>query len=124
MILDVVLLPEAVFFLAFLIFFILLWVILRRIKGLGRTMAVLELGHLESYYQSSAMRKCRLRLMTTERTDMKALHVRSAELLSFFDRIGFLVQKGTLSMKEMSLLFACSRTIQPILGVTILPMTH
>jgi hypothetical protein len=101
MILDVVLLPETGFFLAFLIFLILLWIILRRIKDLRRTMAVLELGHLEFFYQSTEIRKCRLRLITTERTDMKALQSRSAELLGFFDRLGFLVQRGTLPKKEM-----------------------
>jgi hypothetical protein len=100
MILDTVLLPETGFFLVFLFFFILLWVILRRLKGLGRTIAVLELGHQEFYYQSSEMRKCRLRLISTERTDMKALQTRSGELLGFFDRIGFLVQKGILPKKE------------------------
>jgi hypothetical protein len=105
MILDSLLIPETGFSLVFLFFFILLWVILRRIKGLGRTMAVLELGHQEFYYQSSEMRKCRLRLMTTERTDMKALQTRSGELLGFFDRIGFLVRKGILPKKETWLSF-------------------
>ena len=111
MILDVVLVPEAGFFLAFLIFLILLWVVLRRIKGLGRTMAVLELGQLELYFQSSEIRKCRLRLITTERTDMKALQARSAELLNFFDRVGLLVQRGILPQKEMWQSFGT-----PILG--------
>jgi hypothetical protein len=111
MILDVALIPEVGFSLAFLVFFILLWVILRRIKGLGRTMAVLELGHQEFYFQSSEMRKCRLRLITTERTDMKALQTRSGELLAFFDRLGFLVQKGTLPRKELWQAFGT-----PILG--------
>jgi hypothetical protein len=101
MILDTLLLPEIGFFLVFLILFILLWVILRRIKGLRRIMAVLELGHQEFFYQSSEMRKCRMRLITTERTDMKALQTRSGELLGFFDRIGFLVQKGILPKKEL-----------------------
>ena len=111
MLLDVVLVPEAGFFLVFLIFFILLWIILRRIKGLGSTMAVLELGQLEFYFQSSEIRKCRLRLITTERTDMKALQARSGELLNFFDRMGFLVQKGTIPKKEMWQSFGT-----PILG--------
>jgi hypothetical protein len=101
MFLDAVLVPEAGFFLAFFIFLILLWVILRRIKRLEKTIVVLESGHLEFCYQSSEMREWRLRLITTERTDMKALQARSGELLSFFDRIGFLVQKGTLPRKEM-----------------------
>jgi hypothetical protein len=111
MILDMVLLPEVGLSLVFLIFFILLWVILRRIKGLGSTMAILELDHQEFYFQSSEMRKCRLRMLTTERTDMKALQTCSGELLAFFDRLGFLVQKGTLPKKEMWQAFGT-----PVLG--------
>ncbi len=101
MILDTLMLPEAGLSLVFLFFFILLWIILRKIKGLKKTIAVLELGHQEFYYQSSEMRKCRLRLITTERTDMKAIQTRSSELLGFFDRIGFLVQKGILPRREI-----------------------
>jgi len=74
-------------------------------------MTVLELGHLEFYFQSSEMRQWRLRLITTERTDMKALQTRSGELLNFFDRLGFLIQKGTLPKKEMWQSFGT-----PILG--------
>lgn len=111
MFLDAVLIPEVGFFLAFLLFLILLWVILRRLKRLEKTIVVLELGHLEFYYQSSEMREWRLRLITTERTDIKALQARSGELLGFFDRIGFLVQKGTLPRKEIWEYFGI-----PILG--------
>jgi hypothetical protein len=101
LILDTLLLPETGLFLVFLFFFILLWTILRRIKSLKRAMAIMELGHQEFYYQSSEMRKTRLRLITTERTDMKAIQTCSTELLSFFDRIGFLVHKGILPTQEM-----------------------
>jgi len=111
MILDAVLVPEAGFFLAFFIFFIFLWVILRRIKGLRRTMSVLELGHLEFYYQSSEMRKWRQRLILTDRTDMKELQAHSAEVLNFFDRLGFLVQKEILPRQETWQAFGT-----PILG--------
>ena len=111
MILDAVLLPEAGFFLAFFIIFIVLWIILRRIKGLRRTMVVLELGHLEFYYQSSEMRKRRQQLITSDRTDMKALQTRSTEVLNFFDRIGFLVQKEILPRQETWQTFGI-----PILG--------
>jgi hypothetical protein len=111
MILEMVLLPEVGLSLVILIFFILLWVILRRIKGLRGTLVILELDHQEFYFQSSEMRKCRLRLLTTERTDMKALQACSGELLSFFDRLGFLVQRGTLPKKEMWQAFGT-----PVLG--------
>jgi 4-amino-4-deoxy-L-arabinose transferase-like glycosyltransferase len=100
-ILEALLIPEVGYFLLFLIFLILLWVILRRIKNLRKTLAILEIGHQEFYYQSFEMRKCRSRLISTERTDMKAIQTQSTELLAFFDRLGFLTQKGILPQKEL-----------------------
>lgn len=101
LILDSLLVPEAGLFLACVIFFIFLWVISRKIKGLKRTMAVLEWGHLEWIYQSSEMRQWRLRLISTDRTNMKELHTHSGEVLHFFDRVGFLIQREILSKKEI-----------------------
>lgn len=109
--LDSLLIPEAGLLLGFFILFFFLWVIVRRIKGLRRTMTFLELSHLEFYYQSSQMRKWRLRLITTERTNMKTLQACSQELLNFFDRLGFLVQKGILFREEVWQSFGI-----PILG--------
>jgi len=111
LLLDSLLVPEAGLFLACFIFFIFLWIIVRRIKGLKRTMAVLEWGHLEWVYQSSEMRNWRLRLISTDRTNMKDLHTHSGEVLNFFDRIGFLIQREILSKKEIWQSFG-----NPILG--------
>jgi hypothetical protein len=101
MILDSIMLPEAGLSFGFLVIFIFFWVILKRLKKLKRTLASLELGHLEFYYQSSEMRTWRLRLLNSDRTDMKALQVSSRQVLHFFDRLGFLVQNDILSKKEM-----------------------
>jgi hypothetical protein len=101
MILDSIMLPEAGLALAFFILILFLWVILRRIKALKRTLSSLEEGHLEFYYQSSEMRKWRQRLIGTDRANMKDLQAHSAEVLNFFDRIGFLVQGGILSRNEI-----------------------
>jgi hypothetical protein len=101
LILDSLLVPEAGLFLACFIFFIFLWVILRKIKRLKKTMAVQEWGHLEWHYQSSEMRAWRLRLISTDRTNMKELHNHSGEVLHFFDRIGFLIQREILSKPEI-----------------------
>ncbi|MEW6185345.1 MAG: hypothetical protein AB1585_06355 [Thermodesulfobacteriota bacterium] len=101
MVLEGVMLPETWFFLAFLFFALFLWIILKRLKGLKETVAALELGHLEFYFQSAEMRQWRFRLLSTERTDMKALQARSEAVLNFFERLGFLVQQGTLPRKEV-----------------------
>lgn len=101
MVLDSIMLPEAGFFLAFFILFVFLWVILRRIKGFKGTLSIVELGHLEFYYQSSDMRSWRRRLINTDRTNMKDLQACSQQILHFFDRLGFLVQKKILSRKEI-----------------------
>ena len=110
-ILDALIIPELGFSLGFLVIFIFFWVLLRRFKGIKRTLAVLELGHLEFYYQSAEMRKWRQRLVSMERTDMKALQSGSMELLNFFDRIGLLVQQKILPKKEVWQSFGT-----PILG--------
>lgn len=101
MIMDSIMLPEAGFFLAFFVLFIFLWVILRRIKGFKETLSIVELGHLEFYYQSSEMRSWRLRLINTDRTNMKDLQGCSQQVLYFFDRLGFLVQKKILSREQI-----------------------
>ena len=111
MILDSIMLPEAGLFLAFIILIIFLWVILRRLKGLKRNLSSLEWGRLEIVYQSAEMREWRIRLINTDRTNMKDLQARSDEVLNFFDRIGFWVQKGILSKKEIQQSFGT-----PILG--------
>ncbi|MBA4392040.1 MAG: hypothetical protein C0407_00640 [Desulfobacca sp.] len=101
LILDSIMLPEAGFFLAFFILFIFLWVILRRLKRFKGTLSILELGHLEFYYQSSEMRSWRLRLINTDRANMKDLQACSQQVLHFFDRLGFLAQNKILSKKEI-----------------------
>jgi hypothetical protein len=101
LILDSIMLPEAGLFLGFLILFLMLWVVLRRLKRMKRTMASLELGHLEFYYQSSEMRTWRLRLINSDRANMKDLQSCSREILHFFDRLGSLVQRDILSKKEI-----------------------
>jgi hypothetical protein len=101
MVLDTIMLPEAGFFLGFLVVFTFFWVVLRRLKRIKRTLSSLELGHLEFYYQSSEMRTWRLRLINTNRTNMKDLQACSQQVLHFFDRLGFLVQKEILSKKEI-----------------------
>jgi hypothetical protein len=100
-ILEGIMIPEAWFVLSFLFFALFLWIILRRLKGLKETVSLLELGHLEFYFQSAEMRQWRVRLLSTERTDMKALQARSEAVLNFFDRLGFLLQNGTLPRKEV-----------------------
>ena len=50
-------------------------------------------------------------MITTERTNMKTLQACSQELLNFFDRLGFLVQKGILFREEVWQSFGI-----PILG--------
>jgi hypothetical protein len=101
LILDSIMLPEAGLFLGFLVLFLMLWVVLRRLKKMKRTMATLELAHLELYYQSSEMRTWRRRLITTDRTNMKDVQSCSREILHFFDRLGSLVQRGLLPQKEI-----------------------
>jgi hypothetical protein len=101
MILDSIMLPEAGFFLGFLIVFIFSWVILRRLKRLKTTLSRLELGHLEFYYQSSEMRAWRLRLLNANRSNMKDLQACSQQVLHFFDRLGFLVQTEVLAKKDI-----------------------
>jgi hypothetical protein len=94
-------LPEAGLFLGFLIMILFFWVVLRRLKRIKKTMASLELGHLEFYYQSSDMRSWRRRLINTDRTDMKEIQACSQQILHFFDRIGLLVQREILAKKEI-----------------------
>ncbi len=77
LILDSIMLPEAGLFLAFLILILFLWVILRRMKGLKKTLSTLEWGHLEIVYQSFEMGKWRQRLINTDRTNMKDLQAYS-----------------------------------------------
>ena len=101
LILDSIMLPEAGLFLAFFILILFLWVILRRIKGLKKTLSTLEWGHLEIVYQSFEMGKWRQRLINTDRTNMKDLQAYSGQVLDFFDRMGFLVQRGILSKNEI-----------------------
>jgi hypothetical protein len=64
-------------------------------------MASLELGHQEFYYQSSEMRTWRLRLINSDRANMKDLQSCSREILHFFDRLGSLIQRDILSKKEI-----------------------
>jgi hypothetical protein len=101
LILDSLLVPETGYFLAFLIILIFLWISLRRIKGLKRTLSILEEGHLEWAYQSTEMRSWRLRIISSDRTDMEELQSRSREILDFFDRIGFLMHRKILSRKAL-----------------------
>lgn len=111
LILDSIMLPEAGLALAMFLLFIFLWIILRRIKGLKRTLATLEWGHLTFYYQSSENRSWRWKLINTDRNNMKDLQACSSEVLHFFDRIGFLTQQRILSEKEIYQTFGL-----PILG--------
>jgi hypothetical protein len=100
-ILDSLLIPEVGAFLGFLILFLFLWAVSKRTKEIKRAQALLELGHLEFYYRSSDMRNWRRRLINTDRSNMKDLKSGSAEVLDFFDRIGFLVDKKILPRKEV-----------------------
>jgi hypothetical protein len=101
MFLDSILVPEIGIFLAFLIILLFLWIGLRRIKNLRRTLSILEEGHLEWAYQSSEMRQRRLRLLAANSNDMKDLQSRSREILDFFDRIGFLMHRKILSLEAL-----------------------
>lgn len=104
-------LTEAGLFSALLVLLVFLLIILRRIKGLKKTLATLEWGHLTFYYQSSEIRSWRWKLINTDRSNMKDLQAYSGEILHFFDRIGFLVQQGILAEKEIYQTFGL-----PILG--------
>jgi hypothetical protein len=101
MFLDTLLVPEAGIVLAFLIVLVFLWINLRKIKTLKRTISILEEGHREWEYQSSEMRRWRYLLITSDRTDMSVLQNRSREILDFFDRIGFLMHEKILSSRAL-----------------------
>jgi hypothetical protein len=111
MFLDSILIPETGIFLAFLLILLFLWIGLRKIKNLRRTLSILEEGHLEWAYQSSEMRHWRLRLISSDRSNMKELQSCSRETLDFFDRIGFLMHRKILSRKALWPYFG-----YPILG--------
>jgi hypothetical protein len=101
MFLDTLLVPEAGIVLAFMVVLVYLWIILRKIKALRRTLSILEEGRREWEYQSSEMRRWRYLLMTSDRTDMNILQNRSREILDFFDRIGFLVNEKILTSRSL-----------------------
>jgi hypothetical protein len=101
MFLDSILVPETALILAFLIIIIFLWICLRRLKNLRRTLSILEEGHLEWAYQSSEMKQWRLRLLSSDPTNMKEMQSRSREILDFFDRLGFLMDQKILSRKVL-----------------------